>query len=762
MSQPFAPDFAYFYTVTNNGPDSVADVTLTVPLPDGIAFLRQASPGWTESDPGAGNSGAVTFTYYLLSPGQSANVNISVALQNNASTAVGAILTSTAAVVGPTASDANLQNNSVSLTVNTEQEGLRFQNVELFHFTDSNASATDFTATVDWGDHSSSMSNDGSGTVSVVADAAGGFDVLGSHTYPEERDYSTTLTVTGLDGTQFSSDSQQLFAVADAPLTAGALTPPPHATINQPITSDLLFHFTDANPYATPSDFTATVTWGDGKTNTSSDGKGDVSVAADPVGGFDVYGSHTYVETLNPGTLEVQVNDVGGASTSATTTTFSVLNPEPPLSAVALYVPSVTTEGQSISNALLFQFSDAGPNAQISDYLATVYWGDGSNDTSSDGTGTVWLVAAGALGNGNLQFDVIGTHTYVAGSDYYGVEVTDLGDPGQDTGGQTVSKASPAPLNIIDPPVLVTAGPNFTTMPGVNSNVTVATFADPGIPDQPDAVPNPYLATVEWGDGSSTVANGLAQANYGQPLPEQFGPVLNSPTVVPLGGSLAAGTYYYTVTSLLTSTVGSTTTLVESTPSSEVSAVATSTVILGQSYESKILLSWQPVTGAAGYKIYRGTSLGGENTLIASITGGSTNSFADTGSETTYQAGLRALPAGYVPQGVGATASAGGGSLAAGTYYYTVTSTTATLESTPSNEVSATTIGSTGEVSLSWSQVPRCHRLQCVQRNVARRRKRPHCHPRRRHYAFVSGHRLGKYVRCSTAATYRETAYLRV
>jgi hypothetical protein len=695
-----SPDFEYFYTVTNNGPDSGAGATLTVPLPNGIAYLGHSSSSATESesDPGVGNSGTVVFKYALLIPGQSVIVTIRAALQNNANAAVGAILTSTA-VVGPATSDDILQNNSLSLTVNTEQEGQRFQNVDLFHFIDPNATANDFTAAVNWGDHSSNMSNDGSGTVSVVADAEGGFDVLGSHTYVEEGDYSTTLTVTGMDGTQFSSDSQQMFVVADAPLTAGPLTPPPNATINQPNTSDLLFHFTDANPYATPSDFTATVTWGDGMTNTSGDGSGNVKVVADPDGGFDVDGSHTYNELLNPGTFQVQVNDSGGASTSASTT-FYVLNADPPLSVVALYVPSVTTEGQSISNALLFQFSDPDTTAQISDYLATVYWGDGTNDTSDDGTGTVWLVAAGALGNGDLLFDVFGSHTFAAGSDYFGVEVTDLGDPGHDTGGQIIYAASAAPLTISDPPLVVTAGPTFTSIEGVTSSVqTVATFTDPGIPEQPDAVPNPYLATIEWGDGSITAATGLAQANYGQAQPATYGPVLSAPFVDPVDGNLAAGTYYYTVTSLLTSTVGTTTSLVESTPGNELSATTTGNL-------SAVMLTWSPVPDAAGYRVYRGTSLGGENTLIATITSGTTHSFFDSGAETTYPAALRALPESYVPQAVGATASGSGGALGAGTYYYTVTSTTATLESTTSDEVFATTTGSTSEVGLSWSQVP--------------------------------------------------------
>ena len=78
-----------------------------------------------------------------------------------------------------------------------------------------------------------------------------------------------------------------------------------------------------------------------------------------------------------------------------------MLAPDQPLTAGELNVPSVTTEGQSISNQVLFHFSDPGPDARPSDYLATVSWGDGAFNSSNDGSGSVWVVA-----NPNGGFDV--------------------------------------------------------------------------------------------------------------------------------------------------------------------------------------------------------------------------------------------------------------------------------------------------------------------------------------------------------------------
>ncbi len=522
---------------------------------------------------------------------------------------------STTATAGSTFWDNNQQNNSVTLSVINEQEGQPFDKVPLFHFTDPNPSVTpsDFTASVGWGDGNSNTSSDGLGAVSVAADPNGGFDVLGSHTFAEEGEYSDTVSVTGLDGTKygltpFFGITQQLFVVTDAPLTAGALTPPPNATINQPISNPsltntvlyhftdaanpnatandftatvnwgdgnsntssdgtgnvsvvadpnggfnvvgishnyakpgsfgisvsitgsdgttynqpsaftfkngaLLFHFTDANPNATVSDFSATVNWGDSSSNTSSDGTGNVFVVANPSGGFDVYGLHTYTQIVNPGTFTVTVNDVGGASTSASATNFQVLNPDQPLTAGALNVPSVTTEGQSISNQVLFHFTDADPNAQASDYLAAVSWGDGTFNNSSDGSNSVSVVA-----NPNGGFDVVGSHTYSEGGSYFAVKVTDLGDPRSstpDAGGQVVSAGSSTLLNITDPAVTVTASSTaFSASESSMSTVqTLATFTDPGGPES-DA--NAYVAIVQWGDGSVTATNLTAQAYYAQ------------------------------------------------------------------------------------------------------------------------------------------------------------------------------------------------------------------------------------------------------
>lgn len=67
----------------------------------------------------------------------------------------------------------------------------------------------------------------------------------------------------------------------------------------------------------------------------------------------------------------------------------------------------------------------------------------------------------------------------------------------------------------------------------------------------------------------------------------------------------------------------------------------------------------------------------------------------------TAQSGIT-IPNITAPTGLAAVGSTTGGTLAANTYYYKVTSTNAGGETTASNEVSVTTTGSTSSVALTW------------------------------------------------------------
>lgn len=83
-------------------------------------------------------------------------------------------------------------------------------------------------------------------------------------------------------------------------------------------------------------------------------------------------------------------------------------------------------------------------------------------------------------------------------------------------------------------------------------------------------------------------------------------------------GHLKAGTtYYYVVTAI--GLAG------ESSGSNEVSQTTTAT-------DLSVALTWDAVTGASAYKIYRGTTAGAENELVGTVTGGITTAYTDSGA----------------------------------------------------------------------------------------------------------------------------------
>src|SRR5205807_1269578 len=100
----------------------------------------------------------------------------------------------------------------------------------------------------------------------------------------------------------------QAVTVADAPLTAaGAVV----SAVKGVSLESLVATFTDLDPGAQDSDFTATVDWGDGQTTLGT-------VQANG-GGFDVLGEYVYA-AVGTYTVTVTVADPGGATATATST----------------------------------------------------------------------------------------------------------------------------------------------------------------------------------------------------------------------------------------------------------------------------------------------------------------------------------------------------------------------------------------------------------------------------------------------------------
>jgi len=178
--------------------------------------------------------------------------------------------------------------------------------VATFTDPDPKATAGEYAATIDWGDGASSAG-------AISGPAGGPFTVTGSHVYQQEGSYTITVTISDVDNVGNVASVSSAATVGDAALVARCA-----AAATSPISfSGPTANLTDGNLFGVASDFTATISWGDGSTSAGT--------VTGPMGGpFAVSGSHTYATT---GTFAITtaITDDGGstASTSCSVVVFA-------------------------------------------------------------------------------------------------------------------------------------------------------------------------------------------------------------------------------------------------------------------------------------------------------------------------------------------------------------------------------------------------------------------------------------------------------
>jgi hypothetical protein len=184
-------------------------------------------------------------------------------------------------------------------------EGIPLTGATVGSFTDADPSATVglYTAGIDWGDGTPATIG------TVVAQAGGGFSVLGSHTYARASTFPITIGVLDAPNTYFvqfdgtlvtvtdlggSTTIHSTAVVASAPLTGQGV--PVSGVEGVPLTAPVAT-FTSTNSEATAASYIAAIDWGDGMTPSA----GTITLSG---GVFTVTGSHLYE---NHGTYPVTV-----------------------------------------------------------------------------------------------------------------------------------------------------------------------------------------------------------------------------------------------------------------------------------------------------------------------------------------------------------------------------------------------------------------------------------------------------------------------
>ena len=152
-------------------------------------------------------------------------------------------------------------------------------------------------------------------------------------------------------------------------------------------------------------------------------------------------------------------------------------------------------------------FTDDAPDPNLSDYSATIDWGDG---TSTAGA----IALSNQAGQGFIVTDA-GGHVYTAattGQTPYVVTVT-ITKNALNALNQPCSESGVAIGNVaVSNPTLHATLSSFAGFVGVPYTGVVATFTD----DAPDPNVGDYSATINWGDGTSTIGVITATNSAGQ------------------------------------------------------------------------------------------------------------------------------------------------------------------------------------------------------------------------------------------------------
>jgi hypothetical protein len=293
--------------------------------------------------------------------------------------------------------NASVTLSTPSLAVNEYAE---FSGAVATFTTDASATAGEYTASINWGDGTTSSA--------TIAGGVGTFSVSGNHIYADGGAWPLKVTVTH---EAIESSATGTATVADASLTA---TGPSGLTVAEGgAVATTLAHFTDADtgPVPPPSHYIATISWGDGSSSPASiTGLGGGE-------GYDVTASpHVFAEEGSYD-LVVSITDAGGAQA---TVTIPVNVLDLPLAATPVSALSVSGLGSASFSGRVASFTDADPGNQAGDYTAQILWGDGAASQ-----GTVAVASTGV-------YAVTGAHAYAQSGTY---SVTALV---RDSGGQSV------------------------------------------------------------------------------------------------------------------------------------------------------------------------------------------------------------------------------------------------------------------------------------------------------------------------------------
>lgn len=351
------------------------------------------------------------------------------------------------------------------------QEGTSVSNTTtLATFADpnTNLSSSDFTATIDWGDNTTS--------IGVISGSNGNFTIQSqdNHQYVQSGTYTISISAQQVNHAEIIATDTTSINITNAPIIA---TGSSFSTPEGSILSGQVATFTDTNTAAPSSEFTASIDWGDSTAPVS------VSVSGSN-GNYIIIdsGNHAYSH-LGTYNAVVTIFENGIAIGSATDT---VIVTDLPLSPPKDNPPSISiANGTTLNlNNDSFTFSDQNLLGAATDFTANINWGDG---TSSFGT-----IVRQADSGGQAIYIIQGSHQYTsAGADVLSVTIQEIG------GSQLIIDQAVNVYDILNPSTPV----SFSGTSGLTfgSGAILANFTDLTFDEKNSTL----TATIDWGDGSA-------------------------------------------------------------------------------------------------------------------------------------------------------------------------------------------------------------------------------------------------------------------
>ncbi len=352
---------------------------------------------------------------------------------------------------------------------------------------------------VNWGDGTSPSP----GTVTVDSSNPSLYDVAARHTYRNAASYTVTIAIQdSVDSTNAAGTGQ--IQVAPEPLSPTATQPTVVTTQGSGLSNIDVATFTDLNSLALPSDFTASIDWGDGQSAGT--------IVEDSNGVFHVQGSHSYRSASPPGGYDLQVTilhtgtasnltinnvaTVAAASLTVTPATVTIADSSINGSSQA-YIPAGTVVGV---------FTDQAGPLPTSDYTSVNSFARFAGAASNTLLSISPTVPNGSTYTVETAADTILTPSLQPGSSSFSLQITN-GSNGVVAQGNGVLLVSDAPLAqpVNGQPVI----PNQTR--GTSFTGVVAGFTDPNTL----ATPSDYSALINWGDGTTPTPGVIAQTSPG-------------------------------------------------------------------------------------------------------------------------------------------------------------------------------------------------------------------------------------------------------